>query len=287
MTRASPPAYARPPSLAAAFELLAEYGESARPLAGGTDLVVGLHSGRFRPRLVVDLKRIADLPRGITEVAGRLRVAAPTPLADLIADPRMARHFPALVAAAQTVGSVQIRNRATLTGNICNASPAADTAPALLAHDAEVVLVGPAGERRLPVADFLLGPRQTARRPEEVAAAVELPVPTDRLGTAFARLTRRRGVDLATLSLCCAADARVVRFGYGAVGPRPFLVTDDSGLLADPGAPEAAREEVLRGLVGQAQPISDVRGSREYRTAMLLVLSRRALAAALAARDAA
>jgi carbon-monoxide dehydrogenase medium subunit len=175
---------------------------------------------------------------------------------------------------------VQIRNRASLTGNICNASPAFDTGPALLVHDAEIVLAGRSGERRVPVADFVLGPRRTDLRHGELATAVELPLPPTPVRQKFARLTRRRGVDLATLSLCCAVGPTRTRFAFGAVAPRPFVVDDDSGVLADPASSERDREEVLRAMTAQASPITDVRGGADYRQAMLLVLARRALAAA-------
>ncbi|MGZ4656935.1 MAG: FAD binding domain-containing protein [Blastococcus sp.] len=235
-----PFSYARPGSLAEAYDLL-DTVEAAdvRMIVGGTDLIVGLQSGKVRPRLVVDLKHLTDLRPGIRETGGRLSIAAPTSLTDVIADERIRAAFPALVEAASTVGSVQIRNRASLTGNICNASPAFDTATALLVHDADVVLSSRTGDRRVPVADFVLGPRRTDLRPGEIATAVELPLPAAPLGTKFARLTRRRGVDLATLSLCCAVGAGRARFAFGAVAPRPFVVDDDSGVLADPRASEA------------------------------------------------
>jgi carbon-monoxide dehydrogenase medium subunit len=277
--------YARPHDLSGAFDMMDAYGPDASLLAGGTDLIVGLRSGRLAPRMIIDLKRISGLPPGITQRDGRLRVSAPTPLTDIIADRRIQDAFPALAEAAGTVGSVQIRNRATLSGNICNASPAADTAPALLAYGAEVVLISRSRSRLVPVADFLLGPRRTSRGADEIAAGVEIPIPPARTGSRFARLTRRRGVDLATISLCCTVGPRVTRFAYGAVGPRPFLVTDESGVLADPEASPEARAEVLRDFVSQAAPISDLRGGRQYRQAMLLVLSQRALRASIARRD--
>jgi carbon-monoxide dehydrogenase medium subunit len=278
-----PFAYARPGSLAEAFDLLddAEPGDVAM-IVGGTDLIVGLQSGKVAPRLVVDLKHLADLPAGIAEIDGAISIAAPTSLTDIIADERVRASFPALVDAASTVGSVQIRNRASLTGNICNASPAFDTATALLIHDAVVVLTSRAGNRRVPVADFVLGPRSTDLRHGEIATAVELPLPTAPMGTKFARLTRRRGVDLATLSLCCAVGAGRARFAFGAVAPRPFVVTDESGVLADPEAGAHDRDRALLELTAQARPISDLRAGRDYRQAMLLVLSRRAHEAALA-----
>ncbi len=187
--------------------------------------------------------------------------------------------------AARTVGSVQIRNRATLTGNICNASPAADTAPALLAYGAAVVLISSRGSRVVLLDEFLLGPRSTTLLSGEIAAAVEIPVPAGRTGSQFARLTRRRGVDLATISLCCTVGAQVTRFGYGAVAPKPFVLTDETGVLADPDASLEARTRLLDEFVAQAAPISDLRGSREYRRAMLLTVSQRALHAAIAQRD--
>jgi carbon-monoxide dehydrogenase medium subunit len=281
-----PFAYARPGSLAEVYDLLGTADRTAlRLIVGGTDLIVGLQSGKVAPDLVVDLKHLADLRPGIEEVDGRISISAPTTLTDIIGDERIRGSFPALVEAASTVGSVQIRNRASLTGNICNASPAFDTATALLVHDADIVLSSRAGQRRMRVADFVLGPRRTDLRPGEIATAVELPLPPERLGTRFARLTRRRGVDLATLSLCCAVGETRTRFAFGAVAPRPFLVDDDSGVLADPRSTDADRERVLRSMTAQATPITDIRAGQDYRQAMLLVLSRRALSSALTARN--
>jgi CO/xanthine dehydrogenase FAD-binding subunit len=273
-----PFSYARPGSLAEAYDVLDRTGpEAVRPIVGGTDLIVGLQNGRIRPDVVLDLKHLADLRPGIEEAGGRIVVTAPTSMTDLLADRRIRTLFPALVEAAATVGSVQIRNRASLTGNICNASPAFDTGPALLLHDAEIVLSSRTGQRRVPVADFVLGPRRTDLRPGELATAVELPVPPTPLRQKFARLTRRRGVDLATLSLACGIGPTRTRFAFGAVAPRPFVVDDDSGVLADPAATPEAREEVLRAMTAQAAPITDLRAGADYRQAMLLVLSRRAL----------
>lgn len=270
--------YARPATMAEALALLDEHGPDARLLSGGTDLVVGLRKGTIRPRMIIDLKRVAELRPEIEDTGSSLVVGATGVLTDLIDDARVQRHFPALVEAALVVGSVQIRNRATLAGNICNASPAADTAPALLVYGARVNLVGTGGRRTVAYDDFVTGPRQTVLRRGELVASIELPLPAEPLGAAFARLTRRRGVDLATISLCCAVSASgVTRFAYGAVGPRPFLVTDESGVLADRAAGEPAKEEILARFMAQASPISDLRASREYRQAMLAVLSRRAL----------
>ena len=283
----SPFGYARPRSLTEAHDLLESRPDGqVRVLVGGTDLIVGLQSGVIAPDLVLDIKHLDDLPAGVTHADGVTRISATTSLTRVIEDARVRELFPALVEAALVVGSVQIRNRATVTGNICNASPAADTAPALLAYDAVVVLSSRAGERRVPLTRFLLGPRRTDVRPGELVAAVELPDPPPGLGAAHGRLTRRRGVDLATLSLVCLVGARRTRFAFGAVAPTPFVVDDDSGVLADAHAGDDAREQVLREVTARARPITDVRAGADYRQAMLLVLSRRARRDALASRDA-
>ncbi|MDQ3938748.1 MAG: xanthine dehydrogenase family protein subunit M [Chloroflexota bacterium] len=269
--------YARPTSLDETFSLLAEVPD-ARVLCGGTDLLVGLRKGTIRPPLVIDLKAVAELRPGIECLEQALRISATTVLTDIVEDERVQRHFPALVEGALVVGSIQIRNRATLAGNMCNASPAADTAPPLLVYGAVLELRGPSGTRRVPLTDFFLGPGRTVRGPAEVVTAVELPLPLEPVGAAFGRMTRRRGVDLATVNLCCSVSAEgVTKFAYGAVGPRPFLVSDETGTLADPAGDPARQAEVLRALASHASPISNVRASREYRQAMLLVLSRRAL----------
>lgn len=269
--------YARPTSLDETFALLQEVPD-ARLLSGGTDLLVNLRGGRAVTPLVIDLKGVAGLEAGITERDGRLRIGAGTVMTQLVADDRIRDRFPALVEAALVVGSVQIRNRATLAGNMCNASPAADTAPPLLIHDAVVELACRSSVRRVPLGEFFVGPGRTALQAGELVAAIELPIPDGPLGTAFARMTRRRGVDLATVNLCCSVSPTgTTRFAFGAVGPRPFGVTDATGILANPDSDPAQRDEALRRLTGQATPLSNVRASREYREAMLLVLGRRAL----------
>ncbi len=274
--------YASPASLDELLRLLDQYGPDAKILAGGTDLIVRLRSGRMLPRIVIDLKRVASLRPDIVEADSCLRIGARTVMADVISDDRIRRHFPALAEAAGVVGSVQIRHRATLAGNICNASPAADTAPALLVYDAVANLAGLHGPRRVPLCAFFTGPGRTVLQRAEIVESIDLPLAAGAGGAAFARLTRRRGVDLATVSLCCLVKPPgEVRFAYGAVGPRPFLVQDATGVLANLESTAAARDARLRELISAASPISDLRGGRDYRMAMLLVMSRRALATAL------
>jgi len=274
--------YARPATLGEAHDLLSEHGDGAKILAGGTDLIVGLRHGAVRPALVVDLKRVTDLPRTVELGPDGLIVGAVATLVQMIEANGVREHFPALVEAADTVGSVQIRNRATLAGNICNASPAADTMTPLLVYGASVRLSGPRGERVVPVEDFVTGPRRIARERDELVSAVTIPLPTGAVGASFARMTRRRGVDLATINLSCLVDEDgITTFAFGAVGPRPFRVVDDSGILADRRASIAQKDEVIASLVSSASPITDVRASKEYRLAMLTVTAKRILGTAL------
>lgn len=260
--------YARPRTLAEATKLLA--GQGATALAGGTDLMVAIRHRKTRPDLVVDLKKVEDLESGISHRDEKVRIGGLATMAQIAADGRIRSQFPALVDAVSVVGSVQIRNRATLAGNVCNASPAADTAPALLAFAATVEMVGTGGTRTVPVSSFFTGPGTSVLEAGDVVTAIELPVPDTGTGSAFARVTRRRGVDLATINLACVVNAGgAVRYGLGAVGPIP--------LIAETNLTDLETDEGWDRLLGVATPISDVRAGADYRRAMLQIHSRRAL----------
>lgn len=276
-------AYERPTSLDAAVAILVKHGSEARLLAGGTDLIIRLRDGSIRPRIVVDLKGIADLDGEIREVDGHLSIGARTVMTDIAADARIRRDHQALAEAASVVGSVQIRNRATLAGNVCNASPAADTAPALLVYGARIVAMGPAGTRRIPIDEFFVSSGVTMLARDELVAAIELPGPADPHGAVHVRRTRRRGHDLASVTLTCAVFADgLTRLAYGSLGPRPVLVADETGLLADPKASDLAKMQRLETLfVGASPSARSMRASPEYRLAMLHVLGLRAVATAI------
>lgn len=279
-----PFAYERPTSLLDAFALLEALPDGrARLLAGGTDLLIRLRDGTFQPEVVVDVKRIAELSDGIAEEDSRLVIGARTAMTEIQADPRVRHDFPALAEAALYVGSAQIRNRATLAGNLCNASPAADTAPALLVYDAVVVTAGTSGLRRIPVDEWFVGPGVTTLRGDEIVTAVELPLPDGPRGSVHLRRTRRRGHDLASVTMACSVRPNgITTIAYGSVGPRPVLASDSSGVLADPSAPPEARLGVLDSLFAGAAPSpTSMRASPEYRLAMLRVLALRGVDAAL------
>ena len=271
--------YERPDMLADALALMADADGAARPLAGGTDLIIRIRDGSIRPRTVVDVKGIAEFSRDIRIEEGWLRIGARTTMTDLLRDERIRRDYTALAEAAAYVGSVQIRNRATLAGNICNASPAADTAPALLAFEARVVGVGQRGRRVIPLDDFFVRSGVTTLAPGDLVEAIEMPVRSGRRGSVHARRTRRRGHDLASVTLAVAIDEDgVTRVSYGSVGPRPVLAIDDTGLLADPAAGDDAVRDRLDELFAAAAPSpTSMRASPEYRLAMLRVMGLRAV----------
>ena len=170
-----------------------------------------------------------------------------------------------------------------VSGQYAHGSPAADTSPPLLVYDAVVVIAGPEGTRRTPVDDFIVGPGKTSLRRGELVTAVELPIPQRPFGAAYTRLTRRRGTDLASITLCCGVDTDGrTRLAYGSVGPRAFLEIDDTGTLADPSVSIEEKMAPLDKLFHQASPSpKSLRASPDYRLAMLRVLGARALETAL------
>ncbi len=275
--------YVRPRTLGEAVEILDRHGPEAQLLAGGTDLVIELRHGWKHPKVVVDIKRIDELYPSIIDDGERISISATAVMADIAEHSGIRATFPALVEAAVVIGSVQIRSRATLAGNICNGSPAADSAPPLLVYGAEVIVVGPGGRRAVSIDEFIVGPGEVDLARGEMVAAIRLPYPDRRIGAAFTRLTRRRGTDLASITLCCSVDDRgVTRVAFGSVGPRAFLSTDATGVLADPYAPELERTAVLDRVFDRASPsVRSLRASPDYRLAMLRVLGFRALDTAI------
>lgn len=280
--------YERPKTLAEATRSLAAAGAGARLLAGGTDLVVGLRDDFIQTQVVIDLKWVEEFAADhIRRADGVIRFNALATMSQIEHDPDVLASLPALAEAARVVGSVQIRNRATLVGNICNGSPAADTAPPLLVYGASVVVSGADEERRIPLDDFILGPKRVALGAAELVSAIEVPLPPTGFGAAYTRLVRRRGTDLASVTLCASIDGSgVVQLAYGSVGPRAFLVRDESGLLAATDTAPEKRAAILDELLSQATPSPrSIRASPDYRLAMLRVLATRALRTALERRS--
>jgi CO/xanthine dehydrogenase FAD-binding subunit len=276
--------YYKPQSVNEAINFVEQEGGKVQFLAGGTDLLVRLKNRQIAPSAVIDLKEIDELNQGI-QVKGRdIYISALTTFARINADPIIIEHFPALAEAAGEVGSVQIRNRATLGGNICNASPAADSLPPLFIYNVTVKLISKDSSRLLPIGEFLLGPGKTALEPDEILGGIVIPLPGDDQASSFARLTRRLGADLATINICCQVFRDgLTRFAVGAAAPIPFIVEDNSGLLSGSTAELSEKKRLISKLMQAASPITDIRASKEYRQAMLDVLALRTLEKALQA----
>jgi CO/xanthine dehydrogenase FAD-binding subunit len=253
---------------------LADAREEGAVLAGGTDLLVEIRNGLKSPRLLVDCKEIPSLHE--LEIQGsELRIGASAPLNLLVERPDVRSVAPALSAAVSSIGTYQLRNRATLAGNICNASPAADSAPVLLVLNAQVLVAGPTGTRTIPIRDFFLGVKRTALEPAEIVTAIVVPL-CPSLQTTFHKQQRIRGHDLAVVNIAGAYDRelRTLRIAVGSCAPTPVLLEPIS---VDEETPHALLARVVETVRQGLSPISDVRASARYRQAVLPILVRRAL----------
>jgi carbon-monoxide dehydrogenase medium subunit len=277
--------YLEPTSIQQALEWLNTYRGQARVLAGGTDLYLRLRKGVFLPDYVIDLKRVPRLDYITPNRDGGVQIG-PTTLQDEVArSSLMQQLYPALAEAASWVGAVQTRNRATVVGNLCNASPAADTAPALLSYGAQVKLASLQGERTLPLDEFFVGPGRTALQDNELVAEIILPAPVAHTGAAFFRRTRT-AMDIAVV--CGAAMVQFAngtcqdaRIGLGAVGPTPMRATRAEAALRGQSLTDQLVDEASRIASEEARPIDDVRSTGEYRREMVRVLTRRGLRQAM------
>jgi CO/xanthine dehydrogenase FAD-binding subunit len=258
-----------PRTLDEALRLKSEHPE-ARPIAGGTDLMVDLNFDRLRPEAIVNLNEVPEL-RGWERENGTLRLGAGLTYTEAM-QPELAELLPALAEASRTVGSPQIRNRGTIGGNLGTASPAGDALPPLLVEDAEVELASVRGVRSLPLREFLVGPKKNALEPDELVAAVR--VSPSGAAQTFMKVGPRNAMVIAVVSLAVAADRErgELRASFGSAGPVPGLVT----------APLDERESFPEQVADAASPIDDVRGSASYRRHALRVLTARALERCLA-----
>lgn len=272
--------YQRPVSLDEAFDLLAGGNGEAMVLAGGTDLVPWLRDEAVAPDLVVDIKGITGLDQ-IEDLGSVVSIGALVTFSDLTASSLVRERLPLLHEAAGTVGSVGIRNRATLAGNICSAVPSADSAPALLAFDAEVETTGKDGVRRIRMRDWFLGPRRTALGHTEIVTRVLVPVPAGAHGAAYARLSRYRGEDLAQASVAILiTPGHTYRIAFGAVASTPIRAPRIESLLSGSPLDDQLADAAVSLVREEISPISDIRASREYRLHMCEVMLRRGLEAA-------
>lgn len=254
--------------------------EDAEPLAGGTDFCVEVNFGHRRPRSVVCLRRVSEL-KGCETFGGQVTIGAGTTYSELMES--VADRLPALAAAARTVGSPQIRNAGTLGGNLATASPAGDTLPLLVALDARVHLRGPAGERTLGIGELITGVKRTVLEPSELIVAVS--VPMVRGPQQFLKVGTRNAmvISIASAALVVDLDRRAVRCGLGSVGPVPLRARAAEEFIAgeidweELSAPAKAVSKFGEVAAGECSPITDHRGTADYRRAAVKVIVSRAL----------
>jgi CO/xanthine dehydrogenase FAD-binding subunit len=266
-------------------ELIAALSDpSAAILAGGTDLLVKIRGGLVRPGLLVDIGRVPTL-RGIRRTEGAIEIGAAVPESDVLASPDVRDALPLLAAALRVLGSVQIRNRGTLGGNLVNASPAADSAIPLLLYDAELVLVGGSGERTVPLEGFFVGPGRTALGPGEFIRTVRVPIPKTGGDAFYHKVGKRRALTIAIASLGAllrTEDGRFAeaRLAAGSVAPTPIRLRAVEERLRGASLTDGAIAEAKRLAIEAVSPISDVRATAEYRSRVVGDLVARALRAA-------
>ena len=272
--------YEAPESLDAAVALLARDGEAC-VLAGGTDLLVQVRTGRGAPSAFIDIKRIPEMLRLEIDSSG-LHIGAAVPAATIYANDTIRQLWPGVAEATDMIGSSQIQGRATWSGNLCNASPAADAVPALIAVGAEVVVFGPGGERTLPVDGFVTGPGQSVLQPGELVVAFHLPAPVPRSSDAYLRLIPRTEMDIAVvgaavqLSLDSAGSVGSARVVLAAVAPTQLRVEAAENALVGSKLEEAALTAAASAASDAANPIDDKRGTIAYRKKVTGVLTKRA-----------
>ena len=273
--------YARPETPAEASRLLAAEQGLARVMAGGTDLLVQLKAGMIEPDLIVDIKHLPGAAV-IAREAGGFRIGAAVPNQALGEDKALVAAWPGVVEAASLIGSTQVQGRATIAGNLCNASPAGDSVPALVAAGAMARISGPKGMRDVPVLDVATGPGKTSLTKGEFVASILLPVRPAHAGDAYLRFIPRTEMDIAVCSagislvLDAAGTITAARVALGAVAPVVLLVESAAAAIIGSKLDDAALARLAKAAEAACKPISDKRGTVEFRTEVAGVLARRA-----------
>jgi len=276
--------YHQPETTAEACSLGIKYGRKSAFLAGGTELLVDLRSGRKQVCHVISLGGLDEL-KHITKEDDVLRIGALVPLSEIAESETVKTHVPALSDAIETMAGRQIRNLGTMGGNFCCGVPCSDTPPISCAADAEVVLTGPDGSRTVAARDFVLAPRVTVLNPGEILTEIRFPKQPAGSGASFQRFSLRRGSALAVASVAAwiRMEGKVIaeaRIYLGSVGPTPLPANEAAGLLVGKNPGDDLYDEAGAKAAAEAQPISDLRGSEQYRRDVVRVLTARALAQA-------
>lgn len=278
--------YEAPQSLDAAVALLAGANGGGKVLAGGTDVLVQLHAEMIEPDVLVDIKYIADV-RQMSEESGVWRVGAAVPGMKVIDDPGFSSAWPGVCDGVALIGSVQVKGRASIGGNLCNASPAADSIPALIAANAVATIIGPDGTREDAVENIVTGPGKTSLGDGEFIVFFSFPARPAHSGDCYMRLTPRTEMDIAVvgvganLTLDDSGVCTAARIAVCAVAPTPLLVADAAAALVGTKLDDAAMESMIAAVRAACNPISDKRGTKEYRIKTAGVIARRAVEKAL------
>jgi len=277
--------YIAPKSLDEALAVLKEHGDSARILAGGTDLIVQLRERNLPAGVVLDAKHVPEL-MSIERNGAGLKIGAAVPCAEIYADAEIAKAYPGLIDSASLIGGIQIQSRASLGGNLCNSSPAADTIPTLIALGATAEIAGASGTRNVPVEEFCTGPGQNVLKPGEMLVSLTFPSPAANSGAAFERFIPRNEMDIAVANAAAAVtlsgDGSTIesaRVAVGAVAPTPLFL-GDAGLAGQPANDESI-EKAASAAREAAKPITDMRGSEPQRKHLAGVLTRRVVVRAI------
>jgi CO/xanthine dehydrogenase FAD-binding subunit len=280
--------YARVSSIDEAIALLAEGNGNARVLSGGTDLLVALREDRITANVVVDVKGIPELNEMFHDRGGGLVLGAAVSCHRMYNDEAVSRDFPGLIDSATLIGGVQIQGRAGFGGNLCNASPAADSIPSLIAHGATAVIAGPDGRREVAVEEFCVAPGRTVLGPGEFLVKLRIPAPGPGFGAAYQRFIPRNEMDIAVVGVGTAVQLNEgrthfesARIALGAVAPTPLFVPEAGESLAGKKVTEESIQAAAAIAVAAAKPINDMRGTADFRKHLVGVLTRRTLAAAI------
>jgi carbon-monoxide dehydrogenase medium subunit len=272
--------YEAPETVEAAVGLLAAGTQGAKIFAGGTDLLVQMREDLIEPEVLIDIKKIAEV-RAITVGSDDIKIGAAVTGAELGEHAEVNALWPGVVEAMELIGSDQVQGRATMGGNLCNASPAADSVPALIAAAAKAVIAGSGGTREVPVEEIVTGPGQTSLGPDEFVVQIILPKPPTRAGDAYLRFIPRTEMDIAvvgagvSLSLNDDGTCAAVRMALGAVAPTVVLVEAASDILVGKNLDDAVLDALASAASGVCNPIDDKRGTIEFRTKVAGVLARR------------
>ena len=278
--------YERPSTVAEAVKILAKHGDKARALAGGTDILVQLRGGRRAVDVLVDVKGIKELNELSLDAKKGLTVGAAVPLYKIYGDKKIAAAYPGLIDSTTIIGGIQIQGRATLGGNLCNAAPSADAIPAMVAHNGVATVAGPTGKRKVKVEDFCTAPGQNVLKKGEMVVSIHFPAPAKGFGANYIRFIPRNEMDIAVAGAGVSVElvngkVKDARITLSSVAPVPLFVTAAGAALKgktpDAKAIQAAAEAARKA----AKPISDMRGTAEFRSHLCEVLTRRALETAI------